>query len=242
MWPVLTRTLRARPLRALLTALAVALGVAAVLAVQVTLTALDRQAGDVAGRRAGRSDLDVRAVAGAGLDAAQLARLRATAGVAEVQPLYEKRIAARTARDQLDSVQVTLVGVTAGEAALRPVVVTQGGLPSQASNGHEVALDADVAEALGARSGHRLRVGEQVYLTTATGPQAFTLSGITAGTGAGPGFTRSAAFVSLAEATGPFALGLHAPLAALRLDPATAPAAVATRVRATLGPVAATAD
>ena len=241
-WPVVTRTIAARPLRALLTALAVALGVAAVLGVQVTLSALDRQASDVAGQRAGRSSVDVRAVAGPGLDAAELVQLSRTPGVAEVQPLYQKRVAAKALADQLDGVDVTVVAVSGGEAALRPIVVTQGRLPSEARNRHEVALDGGVVESLAALTGQRLRIGDTVYLTTSTGPDAFTLTGISAGTSGGAAFTRSAAFVSMAEATGPFALGIRTPLAALRLEPGADAAAVAARVRTGLGPVVTTSD
>jgi putative ABC transport system permease protein len=244
LWPILTRSLRARPLRAVLTALAVALGVAAVLGVQLALGALDRQAGDVAGQRAGRSDLDVRAVAGRGLFDVDVLQLTRVAGVAEVQPLYQKRVAAKSVPGDTGDVTVTLVGVSpAGEAALRPVVMVRGTLPRPAQGSHhEVTLDQGVVDALAALSGHTLDVGGTVYLTTSTGPDAFTISGISAGTTGGAAFTRSAAFVTDDDAAGTFALGIHVPLAALRLAPGATATQVADTVRTQLGPVVATAD
>jgi hypothetical protein len=70
---ILRGWLRTRPLRGLLAALAVALGVASLLAVQVTIAGLDDQAGAAQRSRAGASGVDVRTVSGPGLGAADLA-------------------------------------------------------------------------------------------------------------------------------------------------------------------------
>ena len=242
MWPILARTVRARPLRALLAAVAVAVAVATVLAVQVSLDALDRQAATLAGARAGRADLDVRAVAGRGLFAAEIQRLATVPGIARVAPLLEKRITATAGGADGPTVTVTLVGVDAGEVALRPVLLVGGRLPVDVASGrHEVALDTGVVDALSG-AGHPVGVGSAVRLTTASGPDSFTVTGLTAGTAGGAALTRSTAFVTLQDASGPFALGLHTPLAALQLQPGTSVTAAAAAVHDALGADVVTSD
>src|SRR5207302_2489522 len=89
------RQLRARPVRAALTAIAVALGVAAVLGVQLALSAVDDQAAAAQVQRAGRSSLDVRAVGATGLAADDVTTIRSLPGVVEVEPFLEKPVTAR---------------------------------------------------------------------------------------------------------------------------------------------------
>lgn len=242
LWPLVTRSLRARPLRAVLTAIAVGLGVAAVLGVQVAEASLDTQASDAQAQRAGRSGLDVRVVAGRGLTSAELTALTRIDGVRELQPLYEKRVAAHPLGDEVATVTVTVVGASAdGEAAFRPVTLRRGRLP-HAQSTDEVTLDEGVATNLAQLGNRGVDVGSVVELTTSTGPDRFTVVGISAGTSAGAAFTRSAAFVSLEAARGPFALGLHTPLVAVRLDAGADSQVVARAARAALGPVVATVD
>ena len=66
-WPLAIRAVRARPLRSALTATAVALGIAVVLAVQIAIQGLTVQAQEAQAQRAGASSLDVRVDAGSGL-------------------------------------------------------------------------------------------------------------------------------------------------------------------------------
>ena len=66
------RNLASRPVRAALTAAAVALGVAVILGVQIEVAGVNAQAGAAARLRAGGSGLDVRASSGAGLSQQQL--------------------------------------------------------------------------------------------------------------------------------------------------------------------------
>ena len=59
-WLLALRAVRARPLRSALTAVAVALGIAVVLAVQIGIQGLTVQAQEAQAQQAGASSLDVR--------------------------------------------------------------------------------------------------------------------------------------------------------------------------------------
>jgi putative ABC transport system permease protein len=241
--PVIVRGwLRARPLRGLLAALAVALGVAALLAVQLTLAGLDDQAAAAQRARAGSSGVDVRTVAGPGLDHADLVALRGIHGVAGVSPLLEKSTVARVSPDAVEGLHVGVVGLVGQQAALRSVHLVAGRLPRSDSLS-EVVLDQGVATALRSTGATRaVRVGGSVRLVTASGVQPFTVVGIaTAGDG-GPAFAGPSAYVSEAAARGPFGLGLRTPLAALRLAGGASAISVARAVEARLGGVALAVD
>ncbi|HXA28384.1 MAG TPA: FtsX-like permease family protein [Candidatus Angelobacter sp.] len=242
LWPIVLRSLRARPLRALLTAVAVALGVAAVTGLQLALPALDAQAQRSQQQRAGGSQLDVRAAQQPGLDDAQLSAIAAVPGVARYAPLLEKRVIGRADPREITGLTVTVVGVRDGQAGLRPVLLTSGRLPT-ASSTDEVTLDQGLAAALEATGVSRpLTTGDDVRLLTGTGNDVFHVVGIASGTSAGPAFTRSAAFVSAHAAQTVFGQGLRTPLVALQLSGGTSAATVAGRVLAALGPGVATVD
>ena len=74
-WLLAVRAVRARPLRSALTAIAVALGIAVVLAVQIAIQGLTAQAAEAQAQQAGASSLDVRVDAGSGLTTAQITTL-----------------------------------------------------------------------------------------------------------------------------------------------------------------------
>jgi putative ABC transport system permease protein len=242
LWPIVLRSLRARPLRALLTAVAVALGVAAVTGLQLALPALDTQAKQAQQQRAGESQLDVRAAAQPGFDDAQLAALSVLQGVQQSQPLLEKRVVARADPRVITALTVTVVGVRDGRAGLRPVTLLSGRLPRTDSS-DEVTLDSGLAAALQAAGAPRtLAVGDDVRLLTGTGNDVFRIVGISSGTSAGPAFTRSAAFVSETAARGAFGQGLRTPLVALHLSGGTTAQAVARQVHDALGPAALAVD
>ncbi|HEV7677711.1 MAG TPA: ABC transporter permease [Candidatus Dormibacteraeota bacterium] len=242
LWPIVFRSLRVRPLRALLTVIAVVLGVAAVTGVDLALPALDDQARTVQMQRAGDSQLDVRAVRAPGLDDAQVARLQLIPGVHRIAPLLQKRVLGRADPRTISGLTVTVVGVQDGSAALRLVHVLDGRLPKPGST-NEVTLDEGLAAALQTTGAPRaLIAGDDVRLITGTGSDVFHVVGISAGTSGGTAFTRSAAFVSDAAMRGPFAQGVRTPLVALRLDAGAGVAAVAARVRAVLGGDAITVD
>ena len=59
--------------------------------------------------------------------------------------------------------------------------------------------------------------------------------GFTSGTSGGPSFTHDAVFVDDAAMLGPFGLGLHTPLVALRFGPGATVAAVSSAIRARFG-------
>ncbi len=235
LWPVVVRTLRARPLRAALALVAVALGVASLTGVLLALPALDDQAAGAQLQRAGASQLDVRSVQAGGFDPGVVARLQRLDGVRQAVPLEEKRVAARADLRSIAGLTATVVAVRDGMAGLRPVVLLEGRLPRPGST-DEVTLDQGLANALPATGAPRpLVTGDQVRLLTGTGSDVFHIVGISSGTSAGAAFTRSAAFVSERAAQGPFSAGLRIPLVALQLAPGAAPDAVARAVKADLG-------
>ncbi|HEX6537956.1 MAG TPA: FtsX-like permease family protein [Candidatus Dormibacteraeota bacterium] len=240
LWPIAWRSLRNHPLRAALTAIAVALGIAAVLGVQLTLDGLNAQAQAAQQASAGSSSLDVRVNAGSALTQAQITKLGNLHGVAQAVPLYEKRVVAGPAGSGLQGLTVTLVGLQDGSAALRPVTVVAGRLPRNGDT-KDVAIDQGLASALTAPAAS-LRVGDKLQLITSTGPDQFTIVGLTSGTSGGPAFTRSAVFADDAAMQGTFKLGLQTPMVALRLQPGASSAAVAGGVSSLLGKTVTTVD
>jgi putative ABC transport system permease protein len=242
LWPIVVRSLRARPLRTALTAIAVALGVAAVLGVQLTLSGLDRQATQAQQNRAGRSDLDVRAVKGPGLNFAELDMVRGLQGVAEAQPFLEKPVNARSDPNAVNAPTVEVVGMVGGEVALRPLRVVAGRLPSDDST-FDIAIDEALTTILQSPGSSRpLRVGDDIRLTTETGPDRFHVVGIAAGTTGGLAFTRSSVYVTDRAARGPFQLGLRVPLVGVRVSSGFDVTTVAAEVHAALGADVITAD
>lgn len=111
LWLLAVRAIRARPLRSVLTASAVALGIAVVLAVQIAIQGLTVQAGEAQLQQAGASSLDVRVDSGTGLAPEQITTLTDLPGVAQAVPLYEKRVNAGPAGGSLQGATVTLVGL-----------------------------------------------------------------------------------------------------------------------------------
>lgn len=238
--PVLRRNLSSRPVRATLTATAVALGVAVILGVQIEVAGVDAQAGAAARLRAGASGLDVRAAGGAGLSQPELTQLAGIAGVREVVPLYQKRVTAQAPGVQAPAVTVTLVGLQAGEAALRTVSLSAGRLAG-ATSPDQIDVDSALIPTLAPPDGH-LGIGGTVLLTTATGPRAYHIAGLTDASGVSASFTQDVIFVPTPELLSAFNLGLRTSLAALRLAPGTTPAGIAAAVHRQLGGTVTTFD
>ncbi len=235
LWQIVVRSLWARRWRTVFSALAVALGIAVVLGVQTAMSGLDAQAQSAQIDRAGRSGLDLRIASGNGLETGQLQRIKAIPGVVTVVPLYEKRVVSRADNNDLDGITVTLVSVDAsGTSALRPVALSLGRLPDPDSHS-EIAVDVALADALGKRAHTTVGIGSTIQLTTNTGPDTYTVVGLTSGTSGGAAFTRTAVFASESTMTSTFSLGLHAPLVALELATGVDPNRVATDVHAALG-------
>jgi putative ABC transport system permease protein len=231
--PLLSRNLGSRPGRAALTALAVCLGVAVMLGVQVDIAGVAAQARSAAAMRAGGSGVDVRAASAAGLTSAQIHLLGSLPGVARAVPLYQKRVTADPGASGSAAATVTLVGLEGSGAALRPVAVTAGRLPGPESR-DEVAVDSGLLGALGGKD-RELRLGDSLLLTSATGPRRFTVVGVTGAGGVAATFTQDAVFLPAAELLRDFELGLHASLVALGLTPGVDPGAVAAEVHLRLG-------
>lgn len=241
LWLLAVRAVRARPLRSALTAGAVALGIAVVLAVQIAIQGLTAQAGEAKLQQAGASSLDVRVDSGAGLAPAQITTLSELPGVVQAVPLYEKQVTAGPAGSSLEGTTVTLVGLQDGSAALRTVSVVAGRLPRPGTTS-EVALDEGLSTALTGGFGTPIEIGQKIQLVTQTGPDLFRVVGFTSGTSGGASFTHDAVFVDDAAMLGPFGLGLHTPLVALRFGPGATVAAVSSEVHARLGSAVTTYD
>lgn len=231
--PLAARSLRARPVRSLLTIAAVTLGVAVMIGVQIDIAGAQTQAREAATDRTGASGLDVQTTAGAGLTPDQLTALNLIPGVDQVAPLYQKEVSARASPSGSPVATVILVGITGGEAALRPIAVVAGSLPAAQSN-DEVAMDSALGTAL-APSGSIVGIGGTLLLTTATGEVTFRVVGLTAPGSVSASFTRDVIFVPQAELLRSFDLGLRAPLAALRLAPGASASKVAAAIHGSLG-------
>ena len=228
------RAVAARPLRSALTTLAVALGIAVVLGVQITVNGLDTQAAAAQRLRAGASGLDVRVDAGSGLSPEQVRKLDGLKGVAEAVPLYEKRVVAGTTTSGVQGITVTLVGLHDGSAALRPVQVVSGRLPHPGTR-NEVAIDDGLATVLASKKSAPVHLGQKIQLVTASGPDDFMVVGTTSDTSAGPAFTRSAVFADNEALLAEFNLGLRTPMVALRLLPGYDASTVSAEVHSKLG-------
>lgn len=236
------RAIRARPLRAALTTVAVALGIAAILGVEVTMNGLDSESHTAVQAQAGDSGLDVRVTAGQGFSADQLAALSRISGVTDIGALYDKRVTARLSDADINGSTVDLLALHHGEVGLRPVALVSGRLPS-AGNHSEVVLDQGLAEALAAAA-HRkpLAVGETIQLTTGTGPDTFIISGFSQAAGGAAAFTRSGVYISEEAVLNQFSPGLHTAMVSLRLRSGTSSDAIAKQVQQRLGAAATSSD
>ncbi len=233
-WALARRAISGRPLRAALTAVAIALGIAVVLGVSVTTAGVDAQSRSAAQSAAGGSNLDVRVTAGTGLTADAAASLTNLPGVHDAVPLYEKRVVARLNSADVAGTTVNILAMRSGSVALRPLSLAAGRLPGINSHS-EVVLDQGLAVSL-AQLEHDapLRLGDTIQLTTGTGPDSFTIVGFSNGGGLG-GFARNGVFITDAAMLDQFPLGLRTALVALQLDRGADPAQVSQEVTASIG-------
>jgi putative ABC transport system permease protein len=233
-WALALRGIRGRPLRALLTVIAVALGIAVVLGVSVTSAGLDTQSRAAAQVSAGSSNLDVRVTAGSGLTADAAAQVGRLPGVAREVPLYEKRVVARLSGTDIDGTTVNVLALRDGGVALRPLSLGAGRMPS-ASSHSEVVVDSGLAASMSAAA-HRapMALGDPIMLTTGTGPDTFTVVGFSNGGGLG-GFTRNGVFITEAAMLDQFRLGLRTAMVALQLGHGASASLVADEVRSSIG-------
>lgn len=237
------RAIATRPFRSLLNAIAIALGIAIVLGVAVTVTTLGEESQAAVQAAAGASGLDVRVTAGTGLSAEDGSALGTLPGVSAVAPLYAKRVIARISPTNISGVTVDVVALRGGSVALRPLSLSSGRMPVATSHS-EVVLDGGFAAALAAdEHSAPLRLGDSVQLTTTTGPDQFTIVGLSNGGGGGStAFTRSAVYITETSMLDQFRLGLRTALVAMALRPGASPATVAGEVSDALGTGATTVD
>jgi putative ABC transport system permease protein len=240
-WALALRAIRGRPLRALLTTIAIALGIAVVLGVSVTSNGLDAESRAAAQAAAGSADLDVRVAAGTGLSAEAAAQLSRLAGVSAAVPLYEKSVVARIDSADVAGTVVNVLALRDGGVALRPLSLAAGRMPSPFSHS-EVVLDEGLAASLAATT-HRgpLALGSTLQLTTATGPDVFRIVGFSNGGGLG-GFARDGVFITETAMLDQFSLGLRTAMVALHLTPGADASHVDDLVRAALGPAVTAVD
>lgn len=233
-WALAQRAIRGRPLRAMLTAIAVALGIAIVLGVLVTISGLDSQSRAAAQSSAGGSNLDVRVTAGTGLTADAAASLTNLPGVHDAVPLYEKRIVARLRNSDVDGTTVNILALRGNAVALRPLSIAAGRLPSADSHS-EVVLDEGLAASLAAfEHDAPLHLGDTIQLTTGTGPDSFNIVGFSNGGGLG-GFARNGVFITEAAMLDQFPLGLRTAMVALQLNAGADAAQVGDEVTSSIG-------
>ncbi|HEX4579618.1 MAG TPA: FtsX-like permease family protein [Candidatus Dormibacteraeota bacterium] len=233
-WALAARAIRGRPLRSSLNGLAVALGIAVILGVGITVSGLDAESRSAAQASAGSSSLDVRVTAGTGLTADAAAALRNLLGVADAVPLYQKRVIGRLTPLDVAGTTVDLVALRNGSVALRPVSLVAGRMPTAGSHS-EIVLDQGLAAVLASNAHSRLvALGDTVQLTTTTGPDSFTVVGI-AGNAGTTSFTRSGVYVTETSMLEQFRLGLRTAFVALRLQSGADPTRVADEVQTTVG-------
>lgn len=233
LWPLVFRSIMARKQRSLLTAIAVALGVAVMIAVYSGTQALQQQSEFAANQRAGQSGLDVRAAANGGLDPNQLQRLARLSGIQQAVPLYTKRVQAQPADPHAQAVTVTLIGIRGGQVALRNLNLIAGSLPA-ASSHTGVVIDKEL-QTVFEQNNRPATVGDHISLNTSTGPDVFTIAGISDQPAISEAFTRDAIALPESELLSAFDLGLRTPLVALKLAPGYSASQVANEVHKLLG-------
>jgi putative ABC transport system permease protein len=166
------RALRERPARAALTAAAVALGVALVLATLALSSTIDDSLRRVYATAYGNTDLIVSSANGsARLPAALADRAEAVDGVASVTGLVTSPVTLFDRRGRLldaASEGLQLTGLRPGDVDPAGTTYAEGRPVRQ---GAELALQRDVARA------HALRIGEQVRLAVPTGTLRVRLVG-----------------------------------------------------------------
>ncbi len=175
------RSLRARPLRASLSTVGVALGVAVLFAGFATNAGIEASVDSTVRGLVGRADLRVVALGEGGLAAATVATIGATPGIAVAAPALERRT----------YLQAPVAGI--GGAALPPSVTVLGVDPAAEAVLHElpliagssladpVAASALITQVLAAQDG--LGLGSPLTVQGAGDPITYRVVGILAGDG-----------------------------------------------------------
>jgi putative ABC transport system permease protein len=198
------RTLAARPLRALLTLVGIALGVAILFAALTTNAGIEATIGRTVGNLLGRADLRVEGFTERGLSAASLAAIGETAGVDVASPILERKtyLAPDPLAPPAPALQrpVTVLGI---DPATYPElhdldVVTGVGLDDAGSAG------ALVTERMAREAG--LTLGSTIALQGAGEPRVEPIVGIVSGDGPLATTDGRTVLVGLTEARAVFGL------------------------------------
>ena len=173
------RSLRARPLRAFLSGLGVALGVAVLFAGLATSAGVEASVRSTVNDLVGHSDLRVAAFGETGLSADTVAAIAGTPGVAIAAPALERRTYLAGGLD--DSAElpppVTVLGIDPVVDARLHDLVLVAGSPLSEPDEHS----ALITEHLAAQDG--LTVGSPISMQAAGDPVSYRVIGIVAGDG-----------------------------------------------------------
>jgi putative ABC transport system permease protein len=158
------RNLTAYPLRSVLTALAIALGVGMVLAAAIIGQAANERAAQVSGASGPRMDLTVSSRAGAPFDADALSTLRASPDVELASPSLS--VSAQISSDQSSVISLQLLGIdpAAYQALHKP----------ELADGAFLSKDNSIVLPMSVAIRNNLRTGDEITLTQ--GDRAITLT------------------------------------------------------------------
>ncbi len=173
------RSLRARPLRTVLSALGVALGVAVLFAGLATSAGVEASVKSTVRDLVGRADLRVAAFGETGLSADTVGAIAGTPGVAVAAPAFERRIYLGPDLEPGAALPppVTILGIDpAANAQLHDLVLVAGSALSEPDES-----SALITEHLAAQDG--LTVGSPLTMQAAGDRVTFRVIGIVAGDG-----------------------------------------------------------
>src|SRR6478752_1287415 len=195
------RSLRARPLRAVLSTLGVALGVAVLFAGMATSAGVDASVRSTVNDLVGRSDLRVAAFGETGLTPETVALIGGTPGVAIAAPALERRtyLAGSLDDDTTLPPPVTVLGIDPITDARLHDLVLVAGSPLNSPDEHS----ALITEHLAAQDG--LTVGSPISMQAAGDPIDYRVVGIVAGDGPLTGAFGRTVIVPLSTAQAVFA-------------------------------------
>ena len=173
------RNLRTRPARSILTALAIAFGVAMILAMRIVTVAAEQANGDVRRNQLAGADLEVSSATGAFLRADLAAEIAARPEVAAAAPVYRRPEGATTTTTE----QPALIG---GHILTGTGLLLLGVDPAHLLTPYELAAGSffsapDAAEVLLPQSWaqlHQVRVNTHLTLTTGTQARSYTVVGL----------------------------------------------------------------
>ncbi len=208
-----------RPLRSLLTVIAIALGVGIVFAALATNAGVDTSVTRTVAGMLGRADLTVEAFGARGLSSASQAAVAGTPGIALADPSVRRRtFASSPGHAELGT--LLLVGIEPGvDVRLHDYQLTAGQLLGPASPSG-VMLPAAWAAQRG------LGIGSSVAFVGAGGQQTYRVDALLAAAGPALDNAGEVAFVTLASAQRLFALGTAVDQIEVQVEPSVGVPAV----------------